>query len=82
LEAQLTELSNDKKLLRCSFCGKNQEQVRALVAGPHVFICDECVTICVAYVPLRSKLTVLSAIVAPWAWLAALRRQANAAKSS
>jgi len=77
----MTKPSTDKKLLRCSFCSKNQEQVRALVAGPHVFICDECVTICVAYVPLRSKLVTLSAIIAPWAWLAALRRQANAAKS-
>ena len=77
----MTEPTHDKKLLRCSFCSKNQEQVRALVAGPHVFICDECVTICVAYVPLRSKLATLSAIIAPWVWLAALRRQANAAKS-
>ena len=77
----MTKPSTDKKLLRCSICSKNQEQVRALVAGPHVFICDECVTICVAYVPLRSKLVTLSAIIAPWAWLAALRRQANAAKS-
>jgi ATP-dependent protease Clp ATPase subunit len=77
----MTEPSNDKKLLRCSFCGKNQQQVRALVAGPHVFICDECVGACVAYLPLRSKLSVFSAIVAPWVWLAALKRQASAGKS-
>ena len=31
---------------RCSFCGKSQDQVRRLVAGPGVFICDECVELC------------------------------------
>jgi hypothetical protein len=33
--------------LRCSFCGKTQDRVRKLVAGPKVFICDECVELCV-----------------------------------
>ena len=33
-------------LLHCSFCGKNQTQVRKLIAGPSVFICDECVGLC------------------------------------
>ena len=33
--------------LRCSFCGKPQKDVRMLVAGPAVFICDECVDVCV-----------------------------------
>ncbi|GAB6059274.1 ATP-dependent Clp protease ATP-binding subunit ClpX [Desulfonatronum parangueonense] len=32
--------------LCCSFCGKNQEQVRRLIAGPDVYICDECITLC------------------------------------
>jgi ATP-dependent Clp protease ATP-binding subunit ClpX len=32
--------------LRCSFCGKRQEQVRRLIAGPGVYICNECVTLC------------------------------------
>ncbi|TVR00671.1 MAG: ATP-dependent Clp protease ATP-binding subunit ClpX [Desulfovibrionales bacterium] len=32
--------------LGCSFCGKNQDQVRRLIAGPDVYICDECVTLC------------------------------------
>jgi ATP-dependent Clp protease ATP-binding subunit ClpX len=36
----------DKKQLKCSFCGKTQEQVRRLVAGPGVYICDECVALC------------------------------------
>jgi hypothetical protein len=34
------------KLLFCSFCGKDSETVKALIAGPAVFICDECVGIC------------------------------------
>lgn len=36
----------DKKQLKCSFCGKNQEQVRRLIAGPGVYICDECIDLC------------------------------------
>lgn len=34
------------RVYRCSFCGKSQEDVRTLVAGPGVFICDECVQLC------------------------------------
>ena len=36
----------DNKLLYCSFCGKSQHEVRKLIAGPSVFICDECVDLC------------------------------------
>lgn len=36
----------DGKLLYCSFCGKSQHEVRKLIAGPSVFICDECVDLC------------------------------------
>ena len=36
--------SNDR--LKCSFCGKTQDQVKKLIAGPDVFICDECVELC------------------------------------
>jgi len=36
----------DKRQLKCSFCGKNQDQVRRLIAGPNVYICDECVELC------------------------------------
>jgi len=47
-------MSDDKKddgndsdrLLYCSFCGKSQHEVRKLIAGPSVFICDECVDLC------------------------------------
>lgn len=37
---------DDKKQLKCSFCSKTQEQVRRLVAGPGVYICDECIELC------------------------------------
>ncbi|MFT3758478.1 ATP-dependent Clp protease ATP-binding subunit ClpX [Thauera sp.] len=36
----------DNKLLYCSFCGKSQHEVRKLIAGPSVFICDECIELC------------------------------------
>lgn len=37
---------DDKKQLKCSFCGKTQEQVKRLIAGPGVYICDECIDLC------------------------------------
>src|ERR1700733_7959164 len=37
---------DDGKILYCSFCGKSQHEVRKLIAGPSVFICDECVELC------------------------------------
>jgi len=41
-----TDRGDDGKLLYCSFCGKSQHEVRKLIAGPNVFICDECVELC------------------------------------
>ena len=38
--------SSDNQKLTCSFCGKNQEDVKKLIAGPSVYICDECVDLC------------------------------------
>ena len=38
--------SNSEKLLYCSFCGKSQHEVKKLIAGPSVFICDECIDLC------------------------------------
>jgi ATP-dependent Clp protease ATP-binding subunit ClpX len=38
--------SSGEKLLCCSFCGKNQNEVKKLIAGPSVTICDECVGAC------------------------------------
>lgn len=40
------QTSNDGKILYCSFCGKSQHEVRKLIAGPSVYICDECVELC------------------------------------
>ena len=37
---------DDDKLLYCSFCGKSQHEVRKLIAGPSVYVCDECVELC------------------------------------
>ncbi|MDQ2639107.1 MAG: ATP-dependent Clp protease ATP-binding subunit ClpX [Pseudomonadota bacterium] len=41
-----TTAGDDGKLLYCSFCGKSQHEVRKLIAGPSVFVCDECVELC------------------------------------
>jgi ATP-dependent Clp protease ATP-binding subunit ClpX len=41
-----SDRSDHDKLLYCSFCGKSQHEVRKLIAGPNVFICDECVELC------------------------------------
>ncbi|OWZ83889.1 ATP-dependent Clp protease ATP-binding subunit ClpX [Natranaerobius trueperi] len=40
------KLNDEKGKLKCSFCGKTQEQVKKLVAGPGVYICDECIELC------------------------------------
>ena len=37
---------DERKPLRCSFCNKTQDQVRKLIAGPNVYICDECIDLC------------------------------------
>jgi ATP-dependent Clp protease ATP-binding subunit ClpX len=42
----MTDKGGSDKLLYCSFCGKSQHEVRKLIAGPSVFICDECVELC------------------------------------
>jgi ATP-dependent Clp protease ATP-binding subunit ClpX len=42
----MTKLSESGDLLKCSFCGKSQKQVRKLIAGPGVYICDECIELC------------------------------------
>ena len=41
-----SEKEKSDKLLYCSFCGKNQHEVRKLIAGPSVFVCDECIALC------------------------------------
>src|ERR671927_723908 len=47
--------SDSKSTLYCSFCGKSQHEVRKLIAGPTVFICDECVELCMDIIREESK---------------------------
>jgi ATP-dependent Clp protease ATP-binding subunit ClpX len=54
-----TEMSKaggeSKNTLYCSFCGKSQHEVRKLIAGPTVFICDECVELCMDIIREENK---------------------------
>ena len=50
----MTEKTN-KNILYCSFCGKSQHEVRKLIAGPTVFICDECVELCMDIIKEENK---------------------------
>lgn len=47
---EVDDTQASKRLYRCSFCGKAQTEVKTLVAGPGVFICDECVQLCQAVI--------------------------------
>ena len=49
--------SDNKNTLYCSFCGKSQHEVRKLIAGPTVFICDECVELCMDIIREETKAT-------------------------
>lgn len=42
----MSKISNGNKVLYCSFCGKSQHEVKKLIAGPSVFVCDECIELC------------------------------------
>ena len=48
-------MSTNKNILYCSFCGKSQHEVRKLIAGPTVFICDECVELCMDIIKEENK---------------------------
>ena len=50
---------NTKNTLYCSFCGKSQHEVKKLIAGPTVFICDECVELCMDIIKEENKASVL-----------------------
>ena len=50
--------SDSKNTLYCSFCGKSQHEVRKLIAGPTVFICDECVELCMDIIREENKTAV------------------------
>ena len=51
----MAEKTTGDKLLYCSFCGKSQHEVRKLIAGPTVFICDECVEVCMDIIREENK---------------------------
>ena len=42
----MARIGDGADLLKCSFCGKSQKQVKKLIAGPGVYICDECIDLC------------------------------------
>ena len=50
---------DSKNVLYCSFCGKSQHEVRKLIAGPTVFICDECVELCMDIIREEHKTTLV-----------------------
>lgn len=50
----MARLGESGDLLKCSFCGKSQKQVQQLIAGPAVYICDECVELCNEIIEERS----------------------------
>jgi len=51
-----SQKSDEDRLLYCSFCGKSQHEVRKLIAGPSVFICDECTDLCVDIIGEETRL--------------------------
>ena len=55
----MTKSNGDaKNTLYCSFCGKSQHEVRKLIAGPTVFICDECVELCMDIIREENKTSI------------------------
>jgi ATP-dependent Clp protease ATP-binding subunit ClpX len=59
-ESEMSKVSgsnggDSKNTLYCSFCGKSQHEVRKLIAGPTVFICDECVELCMDIIREENK---------------------------
>jgi len=54
--------SDTKSTLYCSFCGKSQHEVRKLIAGPTVFICDECVDLCTDIIREETKSSVIKSV--------------------
>lgn len=51
----MKKTEDNRQTLYCSFCGKNQSEVAKLIAGPQVFICDECITLCVEIIREEKK---------------------------
>ena len=56
----MSKSGDSKNTLYCSFCGKSQHEVRKLIAGPTVFICDECVELCMDIIREDNKFTLMT----------------------
>src|SRR5215216_2379211 len=65
----MVKKNGESEILRCSFCNKDQNDVRKLIAGPTVFICDECVEVCQDIVSGKYDEPSASDDIAPIAWL-------------
>nr|HMS44860.1 ClpX C4-type zinc finger protein [Alphaproteobacteria bacterium] len=52
-------ITTDNNNLYCSFCGKSQNEVRKLIAGPTVFICDECIELCTDIIKEETKTNIV-----------------------
>ena len=53
--SKISDSGDSKNTLFCSFCGKSQHEVKKLIAGPTVFICDECVELCMDIIKEEAK---------------------------
>ncbi len=51
----MSKIDKNNSTLYCSFCGKSQHEVKKLIAGPTVFICDECVELCMDIIKEEHK---------------------------
>ena len=51
----MSKIDKNNSTLYCSFCGKSQHEVKKLIAGPTVFICDECVELCMDIIKEENK---------------------------
>ena len=51
----MTDKTDEDKVLHCSFCGKSQNEVKKLIAGRGVYICDECIEVCINIVSQEVK---------------------------
>lgn len=54
--------NDESGTLNCSFCGKVQEEVKKLIAGPSVYICDECIDLCRDIISEEAKIEVSAAV--------------------
>ena len=52
----MARATDGNEQLLCSFCGKSQRQVKKLIAGPGVYICDECIDLCNEIIDIRRRL--------------------------